>query len=449
MKYRGMPTRRSFLSSIGAASAGVMLAPSIRAAAPGDPNRKRDEALDGAQDRINKYRRGPCSIRPVGPDGGRLPAGAAIKIAQRKHEFLFGCNIFELNRCRTERDNALYAERFAALLNFATLPFYWWAYERRRGEAADKATTECADWCRSHGITPKGHPLAWNFVDPPWMKDVPDSDVMRLQIARIVECVSRFKGSIDVWDVVNEATHYDREETKRNAPKLSGAIERTGVGDYLRQAFRAAREANSAACLLINDYRVDAQYESRVLSELATPAKGPAYDVIGLQSHMHGGLWPAGKTWEVCDRFAKYQRPLHFTETTIVSGPKTPAGWQTTPEGEERQAAGVVEFYTLLFSHPAVRAITWWDFSDQNAWQGAPAGLLRKDMSPKPAYDALVDLIKKKWWTRTETKLSADGNVPFDGFFGDYTISAESNGRQLTGGFTHTAEGKTQDVRLA
>ena len=39
---------------------------------------------------------------------------------------------------------------------------------------------------------------------------------MRLQIERVGRCVERFKGDIEIWDVVNEATHYDREELKRN-----------------------------------------------------------------------------------------------------------------------------------------------------------------------------------------------------------------------------------------
>ena len=97
-------------------------------------------------------------------------------------------------------------------------------------------------------------------------------------------------------------------------------------------------------------------------------------------------------------------KPLHFTEATILSGElgyelkKSRPGfdWKSTSEGERRKAADVERFYTVLFSHPAVEAITWWDAGDQGAWQGAPAGLLRADMSPKPAYDVLLGLVKGK-----------------------------------------------------
>lgn len=408
-----------------------------------------EELLAGAQERIAKHRKGAASLRLSGSDGKPLPEGTAIHIEQRRHRFLFGCNIFKLDRCRTPEDNARYAERFAALLNFATLPFYWWTYENRRGETLEATIARGAAWCREHGITTKGHPLAWNWVDPPWLKGVSQEDVMRLQIERIGQCVSRFKGEIDIWDVVNEATHYDRPEPKQKAPKLTEAVRQTGVGEYLRRAFRAAREANPKATLLINDYRTDPEYQTRVLAELAGDDKKPMYDVIGIQSHMHRGPWPATKAWEVCGRFAEYGKPLHFTETTIVSGPKSPEGWRTTAEGEATQAAQVRDFYTLLFSHPAVHAITWWDFTDQGAWQQAPAGLVREDMSPKPAYEALLELVKGQWWTRTEAKAQAQGRATFDGFFGDYEIAADVGGRRLTARFTHAKAGEKHEIRFS
>ncbi len=150
---------------------------------------------------------------------------------------------------------------------------------------------------------------------------------------------------------------------------------------------------------------------------------------------MHNNVWTAPKTWEVCERFARYRVPLHFTETTVVSGPKTSTGWVSTPEGEAQQARAVAEFYTLLFSHPAVEAITWWDFTDQNAWQGAPAGLIRANMTPKPAYHALKGLIKEKWWTRIECVPPSEATVTLRGFMGDYQVEARINGRVLRSSF--------------
>jgi hypothetical protein len=162
---------------------------------------------------------------------------------------------------------------------------------------------------------------------------------------------------------------------------------------------------------------------------------------------MHGGYWGAAKAWEVCERFARFGKPLHFTELTILSGEavgeidwenRRRNQWRTSPELEERQERQVAEFYRLLFSHPAVAAITWWDFSDQKSWMGAPAGFLREDMSPKPVFLTLRKLIHQDWWTGPLTlKANGAGVVTFRGFLGEYAVEAPG----VTGTFSLDAAG--------
>ena len=348
-----------------------------------------------------------------------------------------------LGGCKTAADNVAYEKEFSGLLNYATAPLYWWDYERGAGHPDYEGTARAAAWCAAHHITVKGHPLAWNYADPEWLPS-DTVEAMRLQMERITDIVGRLKGQVDFFDVVNEATNFSREETLKHAPKLTAAIEQMGVATYLRAAFVRAREANPQATLVINDYVTSDDYLDKVISKLVDASGHPLFDVIGIQCHQHGEVWSAQKTWEICERFAKVGKPLHFTEATLLSGQpgwelkqKQPEfDWVSTPEGEQRQAEEVVRFYTILFSHPAVEAITWWDFSDQGAWQDAPAGLVRADMSPKPAYDALMKLIKGKWWTRTEVRTSNQGAVRFHGFYGDYKVSVEDHGRELNGTFT-------------
>lgn len=432
--------RRDFLRTAGVGAASLALPTSLSAAA----QEASDRILDKADARIERHRKGSAVLKLFAPDGKPLAGGVAVKIEQKRHKFLFGCNIFKLDKCRTADDNAAYAKHFDELLNFATLPFYWWNYERQQGKPDDERTDEVVRWCKDHNFTTKGHPLAWNYVDPRWLADAPEA-AMKAQFRRIERCVRRFKNDIDIWDVVNEATHYDREHVKKQAPILTEAISKMGVGNYIREAFKVAREANSDATLLINDYKTDRDYEEKIISELVDKHGKPLYDVVGIQSHMHDGHWTARKMWDVCERFAKFGKPLHFTEATLVSGAQgwdlrtkrrdSNFRWVSTEEGEERQARDVAEFYRILFSHPAVEAITWWDFTDQNAWQGAPAGLLRDDMTPKPAYEELQRLIKGKWWTRTVTTSDSGGKARFRGFFGEYEVTARVDGRKLTGTF--------------
>ena len=145
--------------------------------------------------------------------------------------------------------------------------------------------------------------------------------------------------------------------------------------------------------------------------------------------------------------------PLHFTEVTLISGPKRRnahdrrhTNWVTTPDEEARQAADAIDFYRVLFSHPSVEAITWWDFSDRGAWLGAPAGLVRADMTPKPAFTALRKLITHEWWTGPiQARTDGRGRLTFSGFLGEYLVEAKG----LAGPFALTRPGTSaMNVRL-
>jgi len=398
--------------------------------------------------RILEHRTAEVTLTVIGPGGGPL-ANAEVTVRQVRHKFLFGCNVFLLGRCGSPRLERAYRRRFSGLLNYATLPFYWGAYEPVEGAPAARRLAEMARWCRDNGIAAKGHPLCWHEVVPRWLAGKAPAEIEALQWARITREVKAFRGLVDIWDVVNEAVVMPRY--RENNP-LRRLCRRLGRVKLISKTFALARRANPKAMLVLNDFDTSPKYERLIKDCLAA---GVPIDVIGIQSHMHKGYWGAAKAWEVCQRFAKFGKPLHFTELTILSGPlktdddwkKRRTDWHSTAAGEKRQAEQVAELYALLFSHPAVEAITWWDFSDLHAWQGAPAGLVRKDMTPKPAYEALMKLIKKQWWTGP-LKLTTDGRgrVRFRGFLGDYAVEAA----QATARVTIEKPGKiTRSARLA
>jgi endo-1,4-beta-xylanase len=132
--------------------------------------------------------------------------------------------------------------------------------------------------------------------------------------------------------------------------------------------------------------------------------------------------------------FHHFNLPIHLTESTLVSGQLMPPEivdlndyqvdeWPTTPEGEVRQAQEVVQHYKTLFSHPAVEAITWWGLPD-GGWLNAPSGLIRRDYSNKPAYEALFNLVKDEWWLAPVKMVTdSEGKLRFNGFLGEYTLS--------------------------
>src|SRR5512145_2345552 len=108
----------------------------------------KDQILSGADARIEQIRKGDARLIVLDPDGKPLPAGVELQIEQTRHQFLFGSNIYRLFQCRTPEDNANYEKRFAELLNYATLLFYWWAYEPTPDQTRDEFTDRVVQWCR-------------------------------------------------------------------------------------------------------------------------------------------------------------------------------------------------------------------------------------------------------------------------------------------------------------
>ncbi len=418
--------RRAFLKLSAGAATGLLASSPVSALAKPDAKEIAARARAG----VEEHRQGNGSITVLDAHGAPVP-GARVTIQQLRHEFLFGCNFFMFDRCGDPGLEEQYRSRFAALLNYCTLPFYWRMYEARRGEPNYEYTDTAAQWTRDHGITCKGHPLVWDNAagSPAWLPD-DGHESERLSLARVREIVSRYPGRIDIWDVVNEATHLPDWPNKT---KMADWARKRGAIAYVGEHLREARAANPQATLLVNDYRTDPPYY-KILDGLREDGRF-LFDTIGIQSHMHGGVWKPAGTWGICETYAKLGLPIHFTETTIVSGPRQGSGekWgPTSAEGEARQAEEVERFYRTLFGHPAIRAITWWDFSDRGAWQGAPAGWLRSDMSPKPAYERLLRLIKGEWWTQAAGATDARGRFEARAFFGAYRIDAElPDGRRL------------------
>ena len=398
-------------------------------AAEGDP--LSEAAIEG---RIRRHR--TASVTLTVTDGGKPLANATVTVGMTRHRFLFGSNIFPLMDHLDRESYGFYRKRFADLLNFATLPFYWHMYEGKEGRTQQARVMRVATWCEQRGIRTKGHPLAWT-LEPRWLRDKDAAVGDRLLTERIVREVKAFRGVIDTWDVINEVVVGPEQAKQRGATAMLRRYERDGRLKVVQDVFALARRTNPNASLILNDFDTSAKFEKLIADTLKA---GVSVDVVGIQSHMHDRYWGAKRTWDVCERFAKFGRPLHFTELTIISGPsrgyqgdRRAKDWNSTPEGEKRQAQQVRELYRILFSHPAVEAITWWDFTDRGAWQGAPAGLIRNDMSPKPAYDALMKLIKQDWWTAPQTlKTDATGKLTFQGFLGDYQVKANTRTATFT-----------------
>jgi hypothetical protein len=379
--------------------------------------------------------------------------------------------------------------------------------------------------------------LGWGAPDPDclklqWIKDLNDSNYKEGKISSHVdefeailkariERYTHYKGIFDYFIVVNEPTLRRKLENSMiencfkkyedtNIYKDPNIFidpniykdPNIGRAHFVYELYEIARKANMGAKLIISDWNEHALYgflknfekaykndkNDKTFSEDKSEGKrlSDLIDVIGIQSHQRTTFWPIEQLWHpdpdkkgICEMFADFNIPLHFTEVTVYSGIPLygkidhndknnciKPGLKTDPNGERMQAEYMKNFYTALFGHPSVEAITWWDFSDKWGWKlsldkcketdgnswdlKCPWGLLRKDMTPKPVYYSLLELIKGEWWTAgVKRKTGPDGTCKFNGFYGDYRFTVTKDGeKRIFHGKIRRRDGKEKSIPL-
>ena len=90
---------------------------------------------------------------------------------------------------------------------------------------------------------------------------------------------------------------------------------------------------------------------------------------------------------------------------------------------EEHQMKTLRHFYRLWFSCPAMESIIYWNFVDKTAYGSESdydACLLSKDLTPKPAFDMLDELVNHEWHTEESVETDERGIADWNGFYGDY-----------------------------
>lgn len=391
-----------------------------------------------AEERIESSRKGNCTIQFESAEGPLEVVEVIVK--QMSHDFIFGCNAFGWGKMETRstfrsdwsrqeldhnfnpldrvaghgkdygdglhEDDVLYTARFRAIFNLAVLPFYELATELHENSVNLHRVGRMADWARKNQLRVKGHPLCFNEkrMRPQWLNEKTPEEYWEWLKRRVKQIFAHLGDQVDVWDFLNEAINNRFPEY----PELF---------DSAKVMYQLTRELAPNAILTLNDCNCFGEHADTyvdVLQRLEKENLKP--DVLGLQSH----FWTMDDEKrhmlvEALDKYEAVDIPIHFTEATFV--PAQGLGLEKW-EAEANQARDVAEFYTYLFSRPQVKGIIWWDLCDRHSFCNV-GGLLRDDMSMKPAYQTLDHLINHKWRTVEQLPVS-NGLASFRGFYGEY-----------------------------
>lgn len=253
----------------------------------------------------------------------------------------------------------------------------------------------------------RGHTLLWHNQTPDWLfrdaagKKVTKEVLLKRLKDHITTVVTRYKGKVYAWDVVNEAISDRRDEYLRTSPWLEIIGE-----EYIAKAFQWAHEADPDALLFYNDYNeISPTKRSKIIKLVnALKKEGVPIHGIGLQGHWAINEPGRGQLDSTLKEFSAVGLPLHITELDISVYPKEhdaregrpeDANMMFTTEREQKQR----EVYKMIFElfrkyKDNIQSVTFWNISERYSWlDNFPVKgrkdyplLFDKDLKPKKAF---------------------------------------------------------------
>jgi GH35 family endo-1,4-beta-xylanase/enterochelin esterase-like enzyme len=214
--------------------------------------------------------------------------------------------------------------------------------------------------------------------------------------------VGRYKGKVEVWDVVNEALSDSGPEVLRRSPwsVIIGP-------DFIAKAFEYAHEADPDAILRYNDYGLENPEKRIKLVKLIKTLQEKHIPIHAIGSQAHCNISTTFETMDLAlTEMKSLGLPIHITELDVNSASAgqrgtgadigsnasaTEGGLVADSEGRLAQAyAGI--FRAFVKHQDAIEVVTFWGVNDAVSWrsQGRPL-LFDGNNDPKPAFEAVIN----------------------------------------------------------
>lgn len=245
------------------------------------------------------------------------------------------------------------------------------------------------DWSQRHGMTLIGHCLVWHSQPPKWMftdetgKNVSRETLIGRMYSHIMTVVTRYRGKIKGWDVVNEAFEDDGSYRKTPYYNIIGP-------EYLALAFQFAHEADPDAELYYNDYSMSKPGKREAVCQLVRQlkAKGIRIDAVGMQSH-NGYNYPDYSDYEKSlEAFAAEGVKVMLTELdmNMLPNPKDFNGAEISQnfklmeqynpyvKGLDKKAQKLfnqryLDLFRIVERHKdVISRVTFWGVNDGHTW---------------------------------------------------------------------------------
>lgn len=223
------------------------------------------------------------------------------------------------------------------------------------------------DYAIANGINVHGHALVWHESMPDWLKNYTGTNAEFEQEVKnyITAVLTRYKGKITSWDVVNEGIN----DTNGG---LRETVYKQKMGDdYIAKCFQFARDADPNVLLFYNDYSVTTnQTKQNAIFSLVDNLKSKnIIDGVGFQMHIQYNSPTVSQMKTAFDKVVDRGLKLHVSELDIRVNPNK----DITTFTEERalaQKTKVKEVVQLYNAMPKISkyAITMWGMKDDDSW---------------------------------------------------------------------------------
>ena len=265
-----------------------------------------------------------------------------------------------------------------------------------------------------------GHALVWHNQLADFMK----TTVSRSEFKKHVEnhintVVSRYKGKIDTWDVVNEAFN-------ENGSLRQSVFKKQMGENYIEDVFKLAETADPDADLIYNDYNLYKPAKRAGVLKMVKKLQenGTKINAIGVQAHWRLNSPSLKEIEQIILDISDLGVEVMFTEldVTVLPNPWELVGAEVTqnfskfegdpkmdpypkalPKSVEKQLAKRYEdIFKLFVKHQEkISRVTFWGVMDKHSWlndwpikgrTNYPL-LFDRNYQPKKAYNKLINLI--------------------------------------------------------
>ncbi|RIK68288.1 MAG: hypothetical protein DCC65_03595 [Planctomycetota bacterium] len=290
----------------------------------------------------------------------------------------------------------IHPQRLPRGFDFVSVPMSWRYIEAVEGKASLAAIEPWVRAIRERKLQLwAGSLLSFDEMHRPawWSGGAKEYDRLRDAAARHMKQVAKaLAPHVSAWEVA--AGLHARNPLKLNLEQII---------DLTRMAMQVARQAapKVPAILTIcppwgDYYANDHQTIPPLLYAEMAIQSGIAFDAFGLEIRFGGEGGPRYvrdmmQISALLDRYGGLGKAIHVSAAGVPSAPPCADGSWHGEWSEDVQSQWLRDFYRIALSKPFVESVSWHGLADAGE-TGANGGLLRGDLTPKPAYHQLLSL---------------------------------------------------------